>query len=182
MSRQQRALRERFLEPAINEAATVGDVRSGVLALTLTLATPGSPLAALAATRPEVFANTLRVGGARLSVEQVTAALARGEALETLPSFRFTGGGYGLMGQGRRERGSGAQAMLRETDRFNLSLSLNIDRGRDVAAVMPNGTQRGQDLPAPWVAVVVAILTGRELPAVRSAMRRGVNLFVPERS
>ncbi|MBK6867364.1 MAG: MipA/OmpV family protein [Burkholderiales bacterium] len=44
-----------------------------------------------------------------------------------------TGGGYGLMGQGRRERGSGAQAMLRETDRFNLSLSLNIDRGRDVA-------------------------------------------------
>ncbi len=44
-----------------------------------------------------------------------------------------TGGGYGLMGQGRRDRGSGAQAMLRATDRFNLSLSLNIDRGRDVA-------------------------------------------------
>lgn len=43
------------------------------------------------------------------------------------------GGGYGLMGQGRRDRGSGAQAMLRATDRFNLSLSLNIDRGRDVA-------------------------------------------------
>ena len=44
-----------------------------------------------------------------------------------------TGGGYGLMGQGRRDRGSGAQAVLRETDDFNLSLSLNIDRGRDVA-------------------------------------------------
>lgn len=44
-----------------------------------------------------------------------------------------TGGGYGLMGQGRRDRGSGAQAMLRATDRFNLSLSLTIDRGRDVA-------------------------------------------------
>ena len=44
-----------------------------------------------------------------------------------------TGGGYGLMGQGRRDRGSGAQAMLQATDRFNLSLSLNIDRGRDVA-------------------------------------------------
>jgi len=43
------------------------------------------------------------------------------------------GGGYGLMGQGRRDRGSGAQAMLSATDRFNLSLSLNIDRGRDVA-------------------------------------------------
>ncbi len=43
------------------------------------------------------------------------------------------GGGYGLMEQGRRDRGSGAQAMLRATDRFNLSLSLNIDRGRDVA-------------------------------------------------
>lgn len=43
------------------------------------------------------------------------------------------GGGYGLMGQGRRDRGSGAQAVLQETDRFNLSLSLNIDRGRDVA-------------------------------------------------
>jgi hypothetical protein len=96
LSRQQRALRERFLEPAINEAATVGDVRSGVLALTLIVATPGSPLAALAATRPEVFAGTLKVGGARLSVEQVTATLARGEAPKTLPSFRFTGGGYGL--------------------------------------------------------------------------------------
>ncbi|HOB65895.1 MipA/OmpV family protein [Ottowia sp.] len=48
--------------------------------------------------------------------------------------WRFSvGGGYGLMGQGRRDRGSGAQAVLRETDRFNLSLSLNIDRGRDVA-------------------------------------------------
>ncbi len=48
--------------------------------------------------------------------------------------WRFSsGGGYGLMGQGRRDRGSGAQAMLQATDRFNLSLSLNIDRGRDVA-------------------------------------------------
>lgn len=48
--------------------------------------------------------------------------------------WRFSvGGGYGLMGQGRRDRGSGAQAVLQETDRFNLSLSLNIDRGRDVA-------------------------------------------------
>ena len=44
-----------------------------------------------------------------------------------------SGGGYGLMGQGRRDRGQGAQAVLRETDRFNLSLSLSIDRGRDVA-------------------------------------------------
>ena len=44
-----------------------------------------------------------------------------------------TGGGYGLMGQGRRDLGSGAQAVLTDTDRFNLSLSLNIDRGRDVA-------------------------------------------------
>lgn len=53
-------------------------------------------------------------------------------------------------------------------------------RGRDVAAVMPNGTQRGQDLPAPWVAVVVAILTGRELPAVRAALRAGERRFAPE--
>ena len=96
LSRQQQALRERFLEPALSEAATVGDVRSGVLALTLTLATPGSALGALAATRPEVFASALKVGGARMSVEQVVAALARGEAPKTFPSFRFTGGGYGL--------------------------------------------------------------------------------------
>ena len=47
--------------------------------------------------------------------------------------FDTYGSNYGLMGQGRRDRGSGAQAVLRETDDFNLSLSLNIDRGRDVA-------------------------------------------------
>jgi len=54
-------------------------------------------------------------------------------------------------------------------------------RDRDVAAVMPNGTQRARGLPLPWVAVVVAILTGRELPAVRRALRAGVRHFTPER-
>ncbi|HOK13024.1 MAG TPA: MipA/OmpV family protein, partial [Ottowia sp.] len=56
-----------------------------------------------------------------------------------------TGGGYGLMGQGRdgrRDRGAGLEGMLRTTDRFNLSLSLNIDRGRNAAA-----TDRLQGLP-----------------------------------
>lgn len=53
-------------------------------------------------------------------------------------------------------------------------------RGRDVDAAMRNGTQRARGLPPPWVAVVVALLTGRELPAVRRALKRGVNLFVPE--
>lgn len=48
--------------------------------------------------------------------------------------WRFsTGGGYGLMGQGRRDMGSGAQTVLTDNERFNLSLSLIIDRGRDVA-------------------------------------------------
>ena len=56
-----------------------------------------------------------------------------------------TGGGYGLMGQGRdgrRDRGAGLEGMLRTTDRFNLSLSLNIDRGRNAAA-----TDRLQGVP-----------------------------------
>lgn len=55
-----------------------------------------------------------------------------------------------------------------------------VVRGRDVAAVMPNGTQRAQGLPEAWVAVVVAILTGRELPAVRRALRAGARRFTPE--
>ncbi len=53
-------------------------------------------------------------------------------------------------------------------------------RGGDVDVAMRNGTHRARALPRPWVAVVIAWLTGRELPAVRAAMRRGVNLFVPE--
>lgn len=52
--------------------------------------------------------------------------------------WRFSqGGGYGLMGHGRdgrRDRGSGLEGMLRATSRFNLSLSLNLDRGRDASA------------------------------------------------
>ncbi len=55
-------------------------------------------------------------------------------------------------------------------------------RGCDVDVVMRNGTQRVRSLARPWVAVAAAMLTGRELPAVRAAMRRGVNLFAPERS
>jgi hypothetical protein len=53
-------------------------------------------------------------------------------------------------------------------------------RGGDVAAVMNNGTQRAQSLPRPWVAVVVAILTGRELPAVRASLRAGTTRFTVE--
>lgn len=59
-------------------------------------------------------------------------------------------------------------------------VSLRV-RGCDVEVTMRNGTQRATELPKPWVAVTVAMLTGRELPAVRAALRRGVNLFVPER-
>lgn len=55
-----------------------------------------------------------------------------------------------------------------------------VVRGCDVAAVMPNGTQRAQGLPAPWVGVVVAMLTGRELPVVRAALRGGQREFTPE--
>lgn len=47
-----------------------------------------------------------------------------------------TGGGWGLMEHGRsrrRDRSVGLEGLLRATDRFNLSLSLNIDRGRGVA-------------------------------------------------
>lgn len=53
-------------------------------------------------------------------------------------------------------------------------------RGGDVSAVMCNGTQRAQNLPRPWVAVVVAVLTGRELPAVRAALRAGTTRFTVE--
>ncbi len=44
------------------------------------------------------------------------------------------GGGYGLMGRGRRDRGRGLEGTIAESDRFNLSLSLNIDRGRGAAS------------------------------------------------
>lgn len=55
-----------------------------------------------------------------------------------------------------------------------------VARGADVDVMMRNGTQRARGIERPWVAVVVAMLTGRELPAVRSAMRRGVTVFIPE--
>lgn len=55
-----------------------------------------------------------------------------------------------------------------------------VVRGRNVDAVMRNGSQRARSLPAPWVAVVVAAITGRELPAVRRALRSGQTRFTPE--
>lgn len=55
-----------------------------------------------------------------------------------------------------------------------------VVRGRDVDAVMRNGSQRARALPAPWVAVVVAVITGRELPAVRRALRNGQTRFTQE--
>lgn len=47
-----------------------------------------------------------------------------------------TGGGSGLIGHGldvRRDRSAGLEGVLRTDDRFNVSLSLNLDRGRGVA-------------------------------------------------
>jgi hypothetical protein len=58
-------------------------------------------------------------------------------------------------------------------------VSVVIRRG-DMDVTMRNGTHRAKGLPLPWIPVVVAVLTGRELPAVRAAMRRGVNVFVRE--
>lgn len=53
-------------------------------------------------------------------------------------------------------------------------------RERDVVVTVRNAVLRARALPAPWVPVVVAALTGRELPAVRRAMAGGVSAFVPE--
>jgi hypothetical protein len=52
-------------------------------------------------------------------------------------------------------------------------------KGSNVTVAMRNATHRASALPSVWVPVVVAALTERELPAVRAAMRRGVNLFAP---
>lgn len=61
-------------------------------------------------------------------------------------------------------------------------VTVTVRSGGDVDVVMRNGTQRVRALSRPWVAVAVAMLTDRELPAVRASMRRGVNLFVPDRT
>lgn len=46
-----------------------------------------------------------------------------------------------------------------------------------VEARVPHATWRAVRLPERWAPVVVAVLTGRELPAVRRAMRSGVTRF-----
>lgn len=59
---------------------------------------------------------------------------------------------------------------------------VRVQVGRDgVTVVMRNGTHRARGLPSPWVPVVVAALTGRELVPVRRALRRGTTEFTPER-
>ena len=78
-----------------------------------------------------------------------------------------TGGGYGLMGQGRRDRGSGAQAVLRETDDFNLSLSLNIDRDPKALWVGDNAAE-GDTKPLVEVDKA-SFLVGSKLPGVMTA-------------
>ena len=59
-------------------------------------------------------------------------------------------------------------------------LRVTVVRGATVEVVMRNGTYRARELPGPWVPVVVAALTGRELVPVRRALREGRTDFVPE--
>ncbi len=96
-----------------------------------------------------------------LSREPLTAALREGAALEW-----------------RRA----SHAWMLPLDRVLAAgpLAVTVRRGVDVDVTLRNGMQRARDLPRPWVAVIVAVLTGRELPAVRAALKRGVNLFAPE--
>lgn len=48
-----------------------------------------------------------------------------------------------------------------------------------VSVSLPHATCRARGIPTPWVAVVVALLTGEELVPVRRALRRGVRRFEP---
>lgn len=51
-------------------------------------------------------------------------------------------------------------------------------KGKDgVEVELRNGTYRARGMPSPWVPVVVAMLTGRELVPVRRAIRTGVTEF-----
>lgn len=51
-------------------------------------------------------------------------------------------------------------------------LHLRVDGAR-VEVALKNATHRTRPMPSPWIAVIVAALTGRELPAVRKLLRAG---------
>lgn len=65
------------------------------------------------------------------------------------------------------------------------SLAAIIERGvervevRDTEVIVTrrNAVHRAAALPRPWVPVIVAALTGLELPAVRRALRAGTTCF-----
>ena len=62
--------------------------------------------------------------------------------------------------------------------------ALNVEvvrvAGRSIDVLLRNGVQRARGVAPAWLPVVVAALTGRELVAVRRALRRGVTEFAPE--
>lgn len=47
---------------------------------------------------------------------------------------------------------------------------VRVDRGC-VVVTLKNGTHRSKPLPPQWISVIVAALTGRELPEVRRRLR-----------
>jgi len=69
-------------------------------------------------------------------------------ALEWGRVHASTGGGHSLMAQGRERnsaRGGSIERIVRATDRFNVSLGLSIDRGRDGAS--SDRLRRAPDVP-----------------------------------
>ena len=76
-------------------------------------------------TKPDFFGRSGRGYGVR-----PVLALAWGRL------HASTGGGHSLMGQGRERnsaRGGAVEGIVRATDRFNVSVGLSVDRGRDGA-------------------------------------------------
>lgn len=89
-------------------------------------------------TKPDFFGRSRRGYGVRPVV-----------ALQWGRLRASTGGGHSLMGQGRDRnsaRGGAIEGIVRATDRFNVSLGMSVDRGRDGAN--SDRLQMAPDVPA----------------------------------
>jgi hypothetical protein len=76
----------------------------------------------------------------------------------------------------RRAKGaSGAPLIPRAREVLRVRVTGKVKDGVEVE--LRNGTYRARGMPASWVPVVVAMLTGRELVPVRRAIRTGVTEF-----